>query len=201
MKKINKKKPSSIKEQAINAAYQIVEEKGWDALTIEDIAKKINIQEEDLKHFLNEKADILVEIGKSIDEQVIENIGDLDKETSTKDNLFELMMERIDIIQENRNVFKSILISFKNDPKQMLIGAPHLCKSMNKMLIKAGIKADGIEGCIKIAGMTGVYLKTLNIWVKDETEDLSKTMAELDKNLSFAERAVLKYCPSKPSAT
>ena len=36
--------------------------------------------------------------------------------------------------------------------------------------------------------MSYIYLKTCRIWLEDDTTDSSKTMAELDKNLTFADQ-------------
>jgi hypothetical protein len=36
--------------------------------------------------------------------------------------------------------------------------------------------------------MTGMYLKLLYVWLKDESPDMTKTMAALDKALNRAEK-------------
>ncbi len=36
-------------------------------------------------------------------------------------------------------------------------------------------------------GLTGIYLKVLKVWCDDESRDLSKTMAALDKALERGE--------------
>ncbi len=56
------------------------------------------------------------------------------------------------------------------------------------MLEAAGIDTGGYKGAIKIAGLTALYLKTLKTWREDDSEDMAKTMAELDKNLERSEQ-------------
>jgi hypothetical protein len=80
-----------------------------------------------------------------------------------------------------------VLESFKSDPKQLIIGLPHLCKSMSWMLEAAGMDTLGLGGAARLFGLTGIYIKNLKVWVSDESADLGKTMASLDKDLSRAE--------------
>ena len=58
---------------------------------------------------------------------------------------------------------------------------------MSWMLEAAGIETAGIKGAVKVIGLTGIYLKTLRVWCDDESPDMGKTMAALDKNLGQAE--------------
>jgi hypothetical protein len=92
-------------------------------------------------------------------------------------------MERFDLLNDDREALVSILSSFKLDPKQAVISLPHLCKSMNWVLESVGVDTNGLQGFVKIIGLTGVYIKVLNDWIKDDSEDMSKTMASLDKAL------------------
>lgn len=64
---------------------------------------------------------------------------------------------------------------------------PHLCRSMTWMMEAAGIETLGLRGALKVAGLTGVYLKVLKTWTEDDSPDLAKTMAALDKDLGRAE--------------
>ena len=63
-----------------------------------------------------------------------------------------------------------------------------LCRSMSWMLEAAGMDTGGARGAMRVAGLSGVYLKTLKVWKKDDSPDLSKTMAALDKDLNRLEQ-------------
>ena len=56
------------------------------------------------------------------------------------------------------------------------------------MLEAAGISASGLRGAFRIEGLGALYACALRVWLEDETADLSKTMAELDKRLSQIDR-------------
>ena len=111
----------------------------------------------------------------------------LDESLTVRDKLFELIMARFDVIEDNRDGVLSILNSMKLDPKTVLYSLPHLCRSMAWVLEGVGENTSGIKGTAKIIGLTGVYLKTLRAWINEESADMSKTMASLDKGLAQAE--------------
>jgi hypothetical protein len=56
------------------------------------------------------------------------------------------------------------------------------------MLDGAGIDTTGARGMMRVKGMLGVWLYTVRAWREDETEDLSPTMAALDRALQRAEQ-------------
>ena len=108
---------------------------------------------------------------------------------TTREKLFDILMERFDIVNENRDSVLSILNSFKSDPKQLIISLPHLGKSMTRALNIAEVDTSGLCGITQVTGLIGVYLYALKAWKEDESADLSKTMAALDKALDIAEQA------------
>lgn len=64
------------------------------------------------------------------------------------------------------------------------------------MLTAAGISAEGWSGLLRVQGLVTLWLATLRVWLKDESEDMSKTMAALDRNLRRAE-GVLQRMPRR----
>ncbi len=111
-----------------------------------------------------------------------------DDSGSPRDRLFDLIMERFDILNEDREGLVAVLDGLKTDPKQLVLSLPHLGRSMSWILEAAGVSTFGWQGGLRIIGLTGLYLKTLRHWMDDESEDMSVTMAALDKNLERAER-------------
>ncbi len=185
---MQKKTTENIKERAVQAALSVAAEKGWERTSLYDIAKKADISLSTLREHIEDRGDILSAYGRMLDRKVIENTGSPDNTISARDRLFDVLMERFDLLNENRAALTSVLNSFRCDPKQALIGLPHLGRSMNKMLEAATIDTNGIMGAAKVAATTALYVKTLLVWINDESPDMSKTMAALDKKLGHAER-------------
>lgn len=178
------------KEDLVNAALNLAAERGWSLTSLSDIAEEAGVSLGDLRESFEDRSDVLVAYGRMIDQKVLKNIGAPDFSMSERDRLFEILMERFDVVNENREAVLSILQSFKGDPKQAVISLPHLAKSMAWMLEAASIDTTGYKGALRVAGLKLLYLNVLRTWMDDESEDMSKTMSALDKNLNRAEQVM-----------
>lgn len=177
-----------LKERAVAGALDLASRMGWDMITLTDIADKAHVSLAELSENFDDKTDILVAYGRQIDKKVLEACADPDPSMSERDRLFDILMERFDVLEANREAVVSILKSFTLDPKQAVISLPHLGRSMAWMLEAAGIDTTGVKGAIRVAGLTIVYLNATRHWMKDDSADLAKTMAALDKSLNRAEQ-------------
>ena len=175
------------KTAIIETALRLAAEQGWDKTTLADIARAGDIDLATLHDLFEDKADILTAFGRMIDRQVLEN-ADIEEGASPRETLFDLIMDRFETLNGHRDGVTAILKSFKCDPKDAVTCAPSLCRSMAWMLEAAEINTNGLSGMLKISALSALYLKTAHTWRDDETPDLSKTMAELDKNLGTAEK-------------
>lgn len=182
------KKPSDIREKVVKAALILAARDGWGNIGLKDIARNAKINLATLHEHFEDRTDILVAYGRMIDRKVLENIGEVSETSSHRDRLFDILMERFDVLNENRAALLSILDSFKCDPKQAVIGLPHLSRSMSWMLEAAGIDTNGLRGATHILALTTVYVATAKTWMDDDSADMSKTMAALDRNLGRAEQ-------------
>ena len=183
-----KKTTKTIKDRAVEAALTLAAQRGWEAVTLCAIARKIKIPQHELRDHFEDRTDIIAAWGRIIDKKILAAAGDAEGGTSPRDRLFDLLMERFDVLNEHRDGARAILGSFKCDPKQTLICLPHLCRSMGWMMDAAGIETSGLKGAAKIAGLTAIYLKALWVWRDDDSPDMSKTMAALDQSLGHAEQ-------------
>ena len=85
----------------------------------------------------------------------------------------------------------------------MSAGCSLLC-SMAVMLEAAGVSAGGAAGRARAKGLAAIYLSVLRVWLDDDSEDASRTMAALDRHLDNADRAMAFLCrrrgPTKQAA-
>ncbi len=182
------KKDTDIKNIIVTSSLHLAVEQGWEYTTLRDVAEHSGLSASELYAAIDDKNDILVILGRIIDQKIMADIDvSSEDDTRSRERLFDIMMDRFEALNEYRDGICAILESFKYDPKQMVISAPYLCKSMSWMLEVSGVETAGIKGALKVAGLTGVYIKVLKVWIKDESPDLSKTMSALDKSLGHAE--------------
>ncbi len=191
--KNSEKKGDSPKEAAVNAALHLAALQGWESVTLYDIAQESGIDLAVLHGYFEDKSDVLNALGRMIDRATLERLSPLDPENSTRDALFDIFMDRFEVLNENRDGITAILKSFKCDPKQAIISMPHLCRSISWMLEAVQVNTNGPRGAIKIAAMSGLYIKILRVWLNDESTDMAPTMAALDKALTRAEQLATSF--------
>ncbi|MAF98725.1 MAG: TetR family transcriptional regulator [Micavibrio sp.] len=191
---MSKKTKENLKDHIAIIAMALSGEIGWAHVSMAEIAEKAGLTLAELYDVVDDRSDILTLVGRLIDRKVLENMeGALDNETPARDRLFDIMMERFDVLNEYRGGILTVLESFHYDPKQAVISCPHLCRSMSWMLEAAGIEVSGIKGAMKVAGLTALYIKTLRVWRSDESVDMAKVMAALDKDLGRVEGLALRF--------
>jgi len=186
--KHTKDKDISIKDKMVVSMLTLASERSWDFVDFEDIMEHAGVDLQDAREHFDDRTDILIAYGRMLDRRMIEQceFGE-DDDISCREKIFDLLMERFDIVNEDRDAILSILHGFKGDPKEAILSFPHLGKSMCKTLTTAGIETNGIFGAVKVTGLTGIYLYALKTWKEDESPDMAKTMSTLDKALDKAE--------------
>jgi hypothetical protein len=74
------------------------------------------------------------------------------------------------------------------DPLLMLALGPALRRAMAATLEAAGLSSEGLSGALRQNGLLAIHYAVSRVFDRDETVDLSKTMAALDSRLKTAER-------------
>lgn len=183
-----------LRDHAIQAALDLAAAIGWDRVTMNDIAESCGYSLADLCDMFEDRAAILAAYGRRIDRAVLDRVH-VDPAASERDRLFDVLMERFDVLNENRAGLLAILSGLRADPRQAVTGLPHLGRSMTWMLEAANIDTIGPRGAATAVGLLGVYLYAVKAWIKDESPDMAKTMAALDKALDRAEK-LARFLPA-----
>lgn len=125
---------------------------------------------------------ILTRLEKQTKEDVEDRLSE-----SWRDNLFDILMTRFDLIAPNRAAFVGLRSYLMRHPETALRLLPHFMKVMEKMLSLAKVPACRIRAAHAVF-FSAIYLAIVDAYMKDETKDLSKTMAFADRALSWFER-------------
>ena len=161
----------------------ILEKKSLRNLSLDEVLPKKNNKNKNIKS----KNDLLKNINRYVDSLLIKKMNSLEK-SSTKDMLFEVLMCRFDILQQNRNSYIKIYQGFKKSPNQLIKLLPSFLESMIISAELAKYNVNGIKGSIRLKGLVVVYFTTFIQWVGDDSTSLEKTMTSLDNNLEKAEK-------------
>ena len=103
------------KFRIIEESFLFIDKVGWEQFSIDKFTKENNYQISDVKNFIANKNDLLVEFSKMIDEKVELNIDIEEFENSNiKDNIFELIMMRFDAMAPFKGGLKKIINEIRN---------------------------------------------------------------------------------------
>src|SRR5262249_52395376 len=154
-------------------------ERGWLDLSFADIAEKAGVPIGEAHGIYHSKAAILKALTRAIDERILSSIDADPLEGSTKDRLFDLLMRRFHILKGGRGAHRRLLRQLPATPAEFSALLCQLRRSLSLMLEAAGLSASGFRGELRLQGLGAIYSAGMRAFVNDDSEDLSKTMAEV----------------------
>lgn len=169
----------------IASFFRVMAEKGWRRATVAEAARAAALPPARARERFPGRNAVLLKFGRMADQAAL---ADSASEGAVRDRLFDLLMRRFDVLQAHRAGVVTLLHALPANPPVALLLACATRRSMRWMLEGAGSSALGLRGELRLRGLIGVWLWTLRAWERDESADLSGTMAALDAALRRAER-------------
>jgi len=185
-----------VSERMLDAALALAAKQGWRDLSLAAIAGEAGANLAEAQAAFPSRSCLLAALLARTDREVLA-AGLADEGDSVRDRLFDVLMRRFDALQPHKDGIAAILRDLPADPLGMLVAAPRLLNSMAWMLEAAGVRASGPFGLARAKGLAIVYLATLRVWLRDDTEDMAPTMAALDRALRRAGQ-VARMCRPLP---
>ena len=178
----------------VNAAIGLIAEHGWLGLSLAEAASHAGIEPAAARASLPDRGALLARFAELADAAALD--GAL-VDGPLRDRLFDIVMRRIDFLQARRAGVLALLRDLPGDPVSALSLARASRRGMGAMLDAIGIDTSGLRGQLRIHGMGLLWFATLHAWKGDESDDLSATMAALDKAITRAgqaERSLADLC-------
>jgi AcrR family transcriptional regulator len=176
-------------EAALDAFLGLIAEKGFADVALRDVAEAAGFGLADLYRLYPDKVALVAAFMARIDTEVLAGtLSGKDPEETARDRLFDAMMRRYDALRPHRAALGAIRRAGTRDPMLALALGPALRRSMRAMLEAAAVPSDGLSGALRQNGLLAIHYAVSRVFDRDETTDLSKTMAALDSRLKMAER-------------
>ncbi|MBV9812689.1 MAG: TetR family transcriptional regulator [Acetobacteraceae bacterium] len=175
----------------IGAAFDIAAERGWDRVTVAAAARRAELKLDRARARFPGRPAILLRFGRLADLAALAEAPASDEAAaveSARDQLFAMLMRRIDLLQAHRAGVLALMRFLPGSPGAALLLKCATERSMAWLLDAAGIPVSGVRGVLRAKGLLAVWLLTLRAWSRDESADLSATMRALDEALRRAER-------------
>ncbi|MBC6982228.1 TetR family transcriptional regulator [Caulobacter sp. 17J80-11] len=161
-------------DRAAAAALALAAERPWGEVALKDVARKADIPFADLYVRASSKAVVVDWLARRFDLAALKNGHD--EEASAHDRLFDAVMRRLEAMEPHR----AALIAMAGEDRAAV--ALRLPRTARALLEGAGIDASGTRGAARLAAMTAVWARVLQVW-RDDEGALNRTMAEIDKRL------------------
>lgn len=182
------KKNEFNKDVFLKNTFDHIAKYGYNSFDPNFILDEMNVNAKDLPYPLKTKEDVLILFEEHITDQLLEVSNDLfDGSENAKEKLFELLMERFDLMEPYKDGLHEIFKSLPANPILILKSLPSFKDMAFTMLDLADADMSFPLSEMKIIGFTYVYLRSVKNWFEDDTVDQGKTMAAIDKHLTFAE--------------
>jgi len=169
----------------IAATLKLAAEKPWSEIPLAEIAAAAGLSLIELYRLFPSKLAILDALARQIDAAVL--TAPADASDTPRDRLFDVLMRRFDALLPYRDGLKRIARDVGRLQLEALPAGLALPRSMGWMLEAASIPAAGLRGALRSRVLSVAYLAAFRAFLDDDSADLTRTMAALDRALRRAE--------------
>ena len=197
---------SDIPGRVIEAALDLAASQGWRQTSISEIAAEAGLDFARVRAAFPSKTSIVAEFVKRIDDKILADAAapgargksggksggkaSAEADESTRDRLFDVLMRRFDALTPHKAGLAAIVRDTCADPLTAVVLIPRVLCSMAKMLEAAGVSSSGLFGALRVKGLAMIYAEAYRVWLGDDSKDMAKTMATLDRALGRVERLI-----------
>ena len=193
------RRPRDLPNRILDTTLELAAEHGWARLTMGRIAHGANVSLSELYTHYPSKGALLAAFLARVDAAMApDGAGSAAGggiEGSARDRLFDAVMRRFDVLNPHKEAVRAILRAARRDPVVLWDGHAPFRRSLMWMLECAGLRSDGLVGAIRVEGLAVIYLNALRVWLRDDSPDMERTMAALDRQLMRAETVMRTCCP------
>ena len=168
-------------------AFELVAETGWRDLSFADLARRAGVPMARVYAELPDRAALLCRLGRRVDAQMLDlPLAELDG-MSPRERVFELVMRRLDAMAPCKAGLRVLAREAPRDPALLLAALCNLDR-LGRWLFDAAGTTDGrLIAAVARRVLGAIYVRVFNVWLDDDTPDLARTLAELDRRLQQAE--------------
>jgi AcrR family transcriptional regulator len=184
----------NLRDRALDTFLGLIAERGYGDVSLRDVGEAAGLGMADLYRLFPDKLAFVAGFMARIDGDVLAGTPETnDPEETVRDRLFDILMRRFDVLKPHRAALAAIRRAGLRDPLMALVLGPTLMRSMAAMLEAAGVPSRGVPGAVRQNALAMIYGAVSRVFDKDDSGDLSKTMAALDSRLKTAEKWVQTF--------
>ena len=175
-------------------AFDIIAETGWRGFSFAELAERAGVPLSEVRTAFRGRVGLLDTLNVRLDQGMLGVTPEDLEGLPPKDRVFELMMSRIEAMAPFRAGLCRLMKDARFDPELIAMTACRIDRSLAWLQeaaelpgSRSGSPLAEIRKKLQRRVLGAVYLQVLNVWSSDDSGDLAKTMAALDKQLRRVE--------------
>ena len=170
----------------VAAALAMIETEGWRALSLTQLARRSDIPIETVYQLCPDKHGLLKLIAAAIDVAALKRMTEPAANTPARDRVFDAVLNCFEAMAPYKPALAVIHHESRADAGGWLEAVPIFLRSAQWIADNAQLPTAGLRGFAATRGIAALLVDTMGVWLTDG-EDLSKTMAHVDRRLRTAE--------------
>ena len=179
-----------IRNQLFDQFSNMVLAHGWRRVSCSDIATEAGVDLHSAFHEFSNRYTYVTELIRRTDWAMLEAYDKDMIEEPARERLLDVMMARFEAMQANRALIIALSKAARWDPMLSLHLVSLSRLTADWFLDVSRISPSGIGGIMRSKGALAIYARAFRVWLEDDSDDLTKTMAALDKYLKQGEAAL-----------
>lgn len=172
------------------AALELLNDHPLAALDLADIGVAAKVEEGLVRRLFPHPAAAVEKGITDLDESVMLSLADDfadDPEASHHDKILEGLIARYEAWRPYRKAIDHLNKASLRDPILGAMLVMRLNQASERLLTIAGVDLAGINGMLRIKGLSGIALSCQREWMRDDSPDMATTIRSLDQRLRQAE--------------
>ena len=184
----------AFRDAIIDQALELAQERGWSHSTLAPLADYMGVEVNAIRYHFPDANAIADAWFTRASDRMLAPLPDGFHEQPVPDRIRLLMRRWFVALAPYRRVAAEILENKSHWPHvhHWVPAIFHLSRLIQLMRDAAGLHARGRRSQIEEIGMTDLFLATLWIWCRDESEGQERTWRFLDRWLTRADRNILR---------
>ena len=183
----------------VEAALDLAEELGWEAVRLHDVAARLKIpMSELLAHYRDKDAIADAWIRRAAAAMLAAPPSGFDKQPPEA-RLHYLMMRWFDALAGHREVTGQMVREklYPAHPHHWVPMIFNLSRTVQWLRDAAQLEAKGRRRQIEEVGLSALFLATLRFWLDDDSTDQTRTREFLSRRLDRADRLMARFCRAR----
>lgn len=185
-------KAAAIDQEILEAALELAETEGWDQVRLRRVAERLGLPlSEVLLHYRDLDAVADAWFARALAAMLAtppEEIAAL----PPRERLHLLLMRWFDALAGHRRVTREMLSTklYPSHPHHWVPMIFNLSRTIQWLRDAAMLDAGGLRRQVEEVGLTGLFLATLAVWQRDESEGQERTRTFLARGLGLADKVL-----------